>query len=93
MVLSSWTLLERCCSHDFKSHVCQGMNAHTPEEEDEDSEYPCLVDDSNHTHEKSNEKEEYDEESEGEDGPVQILTQDFFVQLLSLFLPAYLCMH
>ncbi len=57
--------LERCGSHHLDSHICKAMSARDTEEENQDSHYPDLVQDSEDEGDKCN-KEEEDEESEDE---------------------------
>ncbi len=55
--------LERCRSHHLDSHIRKAMSASDTEEEDQDSDYPDLVQDSEDEDDECNKEEE----DEGED--------------------------
>jgi hypothetical protein len=58
MVISKcFEQLKRCCFHRLNCHVSQAISAHNSEE-DRDSNYSDLVDDSNDKDEECNEEEE-----------------------------------
>ncbi len=59
--------LERCGSHHLDSHICKAMSAHYTEEEDQDSDYPDLVQDSEDKDDECNAEGEEGEVEESED--------------------------
>jgi hypothetical protein len=57
--------LERCWPHHLDSHIRKAMSARDTEEEDQDSDYPDLVQDSKDEDDECNKEEEDEGEDEG----------------------------
>jgi hypothetical protein len=59
--------LEHCGSHHLDSHVSKAISARNTEEEDQFSDYPDLVQDSEDMDDECNKEEEEEEDKESED--------------------------